>query len=248
MLSEQTIQDHFAGWDLNEKEWRYLAMHTPRFAFLLRTVHDCLARAPGRRTGDLRVLDIGPSFQTDLLYHAFPGVTLNTLGFRNPRCYREEYVKDHLQFDLNESEFPERWPKWHQHDVVVMAEVIEHLYTNPELVLDFIKQLVKPDGYLIVQTPNAVSLMKRIVMLRGANPYEMIRKSRWNPGHFREYTLHELRGIGPRVGLSVHGWDLQNYFHPPGRLIRFFGMFRKTLRQGITIVYRRDAEQGQQAA
>ena len=77
-----------------------------------------------------------------------------------------------------------------------MAEVIEHLYTAPEIVLKCIKKIIKQNGYFIIQTPNAASLSKRMkLMFQGRNPYEMIRVDHNNPGHFREYTVDELEKI-----------------------------------------------------
>jgi hypothetical protein len=126
--------------------------------------------------------------------------------------------------------------------------VIEHLYTAPELVLAFVKRLLKPGGFLVVQTPNAVALEKRVVMLRGANPFEMIRPSRDNPGHFREYTIHELRALAARVGLEVDGAELQDYFNSQPGYARLLARWKKSFRQGITIVYRRPAAEQRQAA
>jgi len=210
---------------------------------VLRTVGDCLARAPGPGADGRCLLDIGPHFLTELMHRSFPGVALDTLGFRNPRVYREEHVRAHLQFDLNDAQFPERCPDFGEHDVVVMSEVIEHLYTAPDLVLRFVKRLLKPGGFLVVQTPNAVALEKRVAMLRGSNPFEMIRHSRDNPGHFREYTAYELRWwLAPGVGLDVDRAEQQDYFNSsrPG-YVRLLARWKKSFRQGITIVYQRPA-------
>ena len=58
-------------------------------------------------------------------------------------------------------------------------------------------------GVLVVQTPNAVSLPRRLAMLGGRNPYELIREDATNPGHFREYTAAELRRYAAVAGLAV---------------------------------------------
>jgi trans-aconitate methyltransferase len=237
MLTESAVVEFFADWNLNPTERGYLAFHNRRFAYVLRVVAECV-----RQRGDepLTLLDIGPHFLTALLGHCYPQATLNTLGYPNPRCYRPERVSQHLQFDLNQAQHHRDWPAFPRHDVIVMSEVIEHLYTAPELVLGFVETLLKPGGFLIVQTPNAVAWSKRMVMLRGANPFEMIRQSRENPGHFREYTVGELRNVGQQAGLETVESRLENYFN--GRLsvaARVASLMRPSLRQGITMVYRR---------
>ena len=79
-----------------------------------------------------------------------------------------------------------------RYDLVVFAEVIEHLHTSPVHTLAFVRGLLADAGVLILQTPNAASLPKRLKLLAGRNPYELIRADGGNPGHFREYTLAEL--------------------------------------------------------
>ena len=230
MLSERGVLDHFADWSLNDEERRYLDLHSRRFAYVLQVVASSEPK---------RILDVGPHFLTELLGVSFPDATLNTLGFRNPSCYREERVAEHFDLDLNDvgNGEPRALPK---HDVVVMAEVIEHLYTAPEVVLGFLRELLEPGGLLVLQTPNAAAWNKRLALLRGVNPFEQIRRSRENPGHFREYTADELRRLGAEAGLTAERVDLVDYFNVPFRApVRLLCRVRPTLRQGITVVYRR---------
>lgn len=87
--------------------------------------------------------------------------------------------------------------------MVVFAEVIEHLYASPRLVLRFLHHLLSGAGVLLIQTPNAASLTKRVKLLAGSNPYEKIREDATNPGHFREYTASELREYASSEGFEV---------------------------------------------
>ena len=97
-----------------------------------------------------------------------------------------------------------------------------------------------PISWRRCETPNAAAWNKRIALLRGVNPFEPIRESRRNPGHFREYTAAELRRLGDDVGLEVERLDLVDYFNAPIRApARFLSRLRPRLRQGITVVYRR---------
>ena len=232
MLSEAAVLEHFASWDLNDEERRYLDLHAPRFAYVLPLVADSQPK---------RILDVGPHFLTELLGISFPGATLNTLGFPNPSCYREDRVAGHFDFDLNGVQDGAA-PELPEHDVVVMAEVVEHLYTAPELVLAFLRSALAPGGRLVLQTPNAAAWNKRLALLRGVNPFEPIRESRENPGHFREYTAAELRRLGDDVGLEVERLELVDYFNAPMKApARVASRLRPALRQGISVVYRRPA-------
>jgi len=55
-------------------------------------------------------------------------------------------------------------------DVVVAAEIIEHLL-DTDFLIDEIKRILKPNGDLVISTPNVSSLGKRILLLFGKNPY-----------------------------------------------------------------------------
>ena len=98
------------------------------------------------------------------------------------------------------------------YDAIIFAEVMEHLHTSPRLVLQYLTSLLRPGGILIVQTPNAVALPRRVKMLLGWNPFELIRDDASNPGHFREYTADELCNYAVTVGLSVESIECRSYF------------------------------------
>lgn len=54
-------------------------------------------------------------------------------------------------------------------DVVVMTEVIEHLVW-PETALKEIHRVLRPDGHLILSTPNLACLPNRLLLLLGVQP------------------------------------------------------------------------------
>jgi 2-polyprenyl-3-methyl-5-hydroxy-6-metoxy-1,4-benzoquinol methylase len=183
---------------------------------------------------NLRVLDIGPAFQTFFLRKLF-NFRVNSLGENHRFNYLKE-SEEHFNVDLNFTD--DYQGKIIQHDVIIMCEVIEHLFTKPEIILAFILKFLKPGGYLIVQTPNAVSAFKRMRMLLGSNPYELIRGDR--RGHYREYTEAELRQIFTSSGLTVVKTDLRNYFNYTKayqKLYRTLNQLTPTnFRDGITII------------
>ncbi|MCC6181328.1 MAG: methyltransferase domain-containing protein [Bacteroidia bacterium] len=188
----------------------YIAYSKKRFDFVLNT---CKRIKPDKKT---RVLDIGRSYLSYLLADYYDEVT--TLGFAlGDHGYSHEYneknklhePKSHIVFDLNDAQVVGTINTDYKFDLIVFAEVIEHLHTAPEIVLNFLKNILSENGMIVLQTPNATALPKRLRLLRGINPYERIRIIKSNPGHFREYTKQELIEIGHIVNLDIiyHSYD-----------------------------------------
>jgi SAM-dependent methyltransferase len=236
-----TIGGQTAGQKDAEPNVGYVAFHKPRFSFvvaLLRPyVKDC-------------VLDVGRSQLTSMIAREL-GVRVDSLGLEPDE---ELSTGRHYCIDLNE---PQNEPRGlGRYDAVVFAEVIEHLHTAPEAALAFLRKLLLPGGALILQTPNAVSLGKRVKMALGINPFERLRADKLNPGHYREYTLDELIGFLVGAGFSVERTFRRYYFdarfarHEAGNEepARISGALRNlvyralppALREGITIVARRN--------
>ena len=211
----------------------YFRFHQERYGWLLRTLEPLL-KSP------VRVLDIGLSALPRLLLGRFPGVRMTTLGFPDARYHRPGEWP-HLECDLNDPAFD--WEAAGRQDVVILAEVIEHLYSPPHRLLAALAGVLAPGGLLVIQTPNAASLEKRLKLAAGRNPYAMIRDNPRDPSHFREYTVAELRQLATETGYSVAAISVRNYFRPaslPGRVNRILGAFLPaTLRDGITIVLKR---------
>ena len=184
----------------------YRAFHAPRYRYLLNVVERYL---PAGGHGD-RVLDVGLSPFTDILRRRL-GRPVDTLGLEPEGAD----ITDgrHFRFDLNALADPRAArPALPCYGLIVFAEVIEHLHTSPLLPLTFFRDHLVDGGCLVVQTPNAASLGKRLKLLAGLNPYEMIREDRRNPGHFREYTARELRRLAASAGFTVIHLDRRFYF------------------------------------
>lgn len=211
------IINYFSNKKINNNSLSYLFTHAKRFAYMLNEIikiKECMGKHA------VTVLDIGPSFFTELYKVEFPDDNLYTLGLSSQESrgghFPLEIIYDedkHFNYNLNDSQYscdlPEGMPRF---DLVIMAEVIEHLYTSPEIVLDCLKSLVKPNGYMVIQTPNAASLSKRMkLMFKGENPYELIRVDSSNSGHFREYTKKELLKIFKNISFDIHKIDITNY-------------------------------------
>ena len=207
----------------------YLRTHRRRYAVLLELIEELAPR---------RILVVGPSFESALLRERFSDTTVNTLGWLDNRFPLRD-AERHVELDLNAGEYPELEP----HDAVVCCEVIEHLHVPATGVLRFLATGLAPSGRLVLQTPNATALPKRLRMLFGRNPYEPIRNEPGNPGHFHEYTVPELKAAIEDAGLEITRLLTANYFDHGSRKNRAYRAVGRvlpaTLREGITVVARR---------
>ena len=229
----------------------YACYHAPRYAVALELVR------PFVQAGRSRVLDVGPSRLTALLHSHFQ-VVVDSLGFE---VEGPTPTGRHYHFDLNlaqeeasfRTDLPGDGTDLPGYDLVVLAEVIEHLHTSPKLVLTFLRRWLAPSGVLLIQTPNAVALTKRLKLLVGRHPYEKIRENAMNPGHFREYTAGELREYATLAGFDVLHCRHYNYFdcrfsgHAGSRTPRWIEAVKyaalhavpPSLKPGISLVLRR---------
>ncbi len=211
------------------EEQIYLRTHVQRYERLLELV---------RTLAPTRLLVVGPSYETVLLRDAFPAAMVNTLGWHDGRFPLREH-ETHTQFDLNDADYPQL----ELHDLVVCSEVIEHLHVATIPVLRFLASGLESRGHLILQTPNATALAKRIRMVLGRNPYDPIREESGNPGHFHEHTVDELVAAVEAAGLDVTRVLTENYFDHGSRKNRAYRALGRalpqSLREGITVVARK---------
>jgi SAM-dependent methyltransferase len=93
-------------------------------------------------------------------------------------------------------------------DIVIATEVIEHIYYSKKL-FDEILRILKPDGYIILSTPNACSLLYRILWLFGrVPPFAAKADHTYSPpgdagGHVRDYNFSELEQILAASGFNI---------------------------------------------
>lgn len=160
-------------------------------------------------TGSLLEIGSNPYF-TSLLIKKFTRYALtctNYFGGETHSAHQEvrssldgETIRfDYVNHNVEACDFPLE----EQFDVVLFCEVIEHLTMDPLLVLSRIKDIMKPDGCLILSTPNVARLENVARMLAGANIYDPY--SGYGPygRHNREYNRHELVQLLIHAGFEV---------------------------------------------
>ena len=207
----EEVEKHAAS--IGEEALVYWRDHKPRFEWTANYLIGLSNRFKRKSSSYRRILDIGNSSQTLLFSKAISNAQVDTLGYFDVR-YPIDESSHHYEYDLNDSIDEEAWilPENGTYDIISFLEVIEHLYTSPIPVLGMLREFLSDDGFLVIQTPNAAALWKRVLLLKGRNPYELIRLSRTAPGHFREYTVKELKDYAAQTGFEVVETRVDNFY------------------------------------
>jgi hypothetical protein len=214
----------------------YWPRHEGRFRFVLRYL-DEHARSRVRHA-----LDVGASFETRLLADCFPEWRIDTLGDGHDARFVLPPPSRHFTYDLNAVADEARWPDLGtRYDLIVFMEVIEHLNVPPARVLRFLAAQLAAGGTLLLTTPNAAWLKNRLKLLRGQNPFELLREG--GGGHIREYTLAELQAAGSEAGLGCVQAQLCGLYGFTGGNDRFYDALANAtlpgLRRSIFAVFRK---------
>lgn len=253
VIGEKQVIARFNDLDLDKEAQEYLAFNARRYARLLDETIKAVAQPDGNTR---RMLDVGPSFFTQLLCDQFPNDSILSLGIDHatsrgghwPTTLALEGVTFH-PYDLRQCHDPSTWPALPPIDLIIFSEVLEHLYVSPVHVLSCFRSLLAPGGHLLLTTPNAATLPKRLrFALLGKNPIPLFRENGENPGHYREYSQAELRQVGEKAGLEViwaqihndsYALELEKYHTPKGRLIRALSDFApESMREVHHVLYR----------
>lgn len=200
---DQLVAEEKKKTSSSDSQSSYSKNHSERFSHILKLAQHL------KPDPDTVTLDIGRSELTFLLRKQYKNVIslglpldLDDGGHREVSDISD---LEHIDFDLNKSDDVNLWPEqYHQKfDLIVFSETVEHLHIAPEFCLIFLHYFLKENGKIILTTPNAASIYNRVRLLFGVHPYEKIRYYKMNPGHFREYTLSEMKAIGRAAELDV---------------------------------------------
>lgn len=124
------------------------------------------------------------------------------------RDQRIEFGYESSIFNIEEDVYPFENDSF---DVVLFCEIIEHLLMNPLAALREIHRILRPQGILILTTPNVCRLQNVLAMVNGANIYDPY--SGFGPygRHNREYSRDELHRL-----LEFAGFDIESSFTADG--------------------------------
>jgi 2-polyprenyl-3-methyl-5-hydroxy-6-metoxy-1,4-benzoquinol methylase len=124
-------------------------------------------------------------------------------------------------FNIEAAQFP--FPDG-SFDALLFCEVIEHLQADPVSVLREVKRILKPDGRLILTTPNVARLENVCRIVAGENIYDPY--SGYGPygRHNREYNKHELAELVRYCGFEIEACFSADVHHNPAS--NFFAVER----------------------
>lgn len=92
-----------------------------------------------------------------------------------------------------------------RYDMVVLAEVIEHVPSPPYVVFSNLRDALRPGGTLLVTTPNLYRLRNAIRMVRGKRIFDLYRVPEVDGplGHFIEYAKDQLEWHFERASYEI---------------------------------------------
>jgi 2-polyprenyl-3-methyl-5-hydroxy-6-metoxy-1,4-benzoquinol methylase len=140
---------------------------------------------------DARVIDIGGGIMAVLL-HAL-------LGYKAIVGDVTSFAQDDVQAAglefVTVNLFSDDDPGIEPVDLVVLQEVIEHIPQPPYLVINRIRKMLRPGGYLFLTTPNGHRLRNLLYMVFGKEILGLYKYPEPGEalGHQHEYTLAQMR-------------------------------------------------------
>ena len=208
-VSAPVPAEYIASWVPSQNGSRaYVETHRTR---LERT----LALTPPGGLDD-RVLEMGaylqitPALKTRLGYGEVRGCYYGPRGETDHRTVTSENGEDfRCDIDLFDAE-KDRFPYGDGYfSTVLCCELIEHLPSDPMHMMCEINRILKPDGTLVLTTPNIASARAVSAILQGFHPMLFPAYIRPNPSgetearHNREYSPREVKDLLENAGFEV---------------------------------------------
>jgi SAM-dependent methyltransferase len=193
----------------------FVNMHLPRYAATLNLLPD----------GTGKLLELGCDNHFTLLLEKFTRYEVRTqnlpdagTGYSGITKFVHKLTRRTIEFqrdlfDLEQAAYP--YPD-NTFDVVVCTEILEHLLHDPMAMLTEIHRILKPNGALVLTTPNIISWHALLKGLRGITPYEGSYFWRQhNPPmlqHAKEFMPHEVKLMLAGAGFSVEKFYTPHVF------------------------------------
>jgi glycosyltransferase involved in cell wall biosynthesis/SAM-dependent methyltransferase len=214
-LSDASIRNYLWRWiDPASPAGVYFAAHSIR---LIRTIKLIPRGDSGSRILELGCyMQITPALRGLLGYGQVRGGYMGGAGAWHLSSVKaldgEEFTCTIDLFNCEQDRFP--YPD-NSFDTVICCEILEHLAKDPMHMMSEIHRILKPNGILVLTTPNVVSIRALHAMVNGIHPnlfgkYVMptlLPEAK----HIREYTPKELLRLFADAGFTVQFIDTTAY-------------------------------------
>jgi len=187
----------------------YVSAHWKRFEYLVQMVSPL---RPGQS-----VLEVGASIVSQHIRRCFDCSVSVCYHPLEPE-WQERFAIDTVHAiaaDLVVDPFPFA-PE--QFDYILFSEVIEHIPVSPVYLLHNLISALKPNGTLLLSTPNGAGLHTRIRGLAGKPALAPLDTQRIYYSHHREYTPQEIQDMVSTAGGVVKQRDFRDFGHYPRQL------------------------------
>ena len=201
--------EYILSWSPDDGARKYIETHLTR---LEKTLSIIPPGGPEDRILEMgSYLQITPALATRLGYGEVRGCYYGTAGVTKHReaisSNGEQFACDIDLFDAEKDRFP--YPDRH-FTTVLCCELLEHLVDDPMRMMAEINRILKPNGHLVLTTPNISSLRAIAAVLHGYSPgffpaYIRPPKDGEEPEarHNREYTPREINLLLLDSGFEV---------------------------------------------
>lgn len=182
-----------------------------------------LERLIAENKKSLNILDIGTSTFTFLIKLKYPKHHIYTLDYTysfKRRC-QEENIK-FIHHDLNKK-ISHRYRN--KFDVITFLEVLEHLKRSHSDVLKDLVNMIKPGGYILIETPNNDSLKNwilRFLPIEVWNKFTIPFSKSKEFEHFKEYSFLEIKSLLTQTnGVKIIQAERPIYFDTPSSTLAY---------------------------
>lgn len=213
-MNPEVFVDDAIACAMYDEQKQYLNMHRNRFIYTLRELSNCFPVD--------RFLEIGSSgFFLRLVKEACPRAEVIGTQYADEVGFKEEAVPfrgwGNCGFYLGN---PERFPytiNSASFDLVLCAEVIEHMAVDPMALLAEINRILIFGGKVVITTPNIVSSRSIFAALEHRMPFNFFafNKNRSTDRHNIEYSPWLLKNIVEMAGFSVENMTTVNAWSMP---------------------------------
>jgi 2-polyprenyl-6-hydroxyphenyl methylase/3-demethylubiquinone-9 3-methyltransferase len=203
-----------------EGDIQYFNFHKNRFIRMAETVE---AKSGGKG----RVLDIGSHYLHSSLILKRMGYEVQSMdvaAFWNLDFVQQRALENGLLpiVENNLETLSGLEGKADVYDIIVFAEIFEHITFNPIRFWKHIYRLIKSGGFIYISTPNSLTLynlfrqLKNIFLLKGIGlSVEMIFKNVTYGHHWKEYSVAEIReyfaALSPDFAVTIHNYHYKMY-------------------------------------